>query len=101
MTFDWNRPLTKAEMEAMRRAAGIDPRASRYEHKVRQGFWPRFRRIAGRVPFAEDVLAAFLCATDSRTPFRVRATLFAALVYFLWPSNIVPRLAIAVGLFDE
>lgn len=94
MADDWNKPLTKAEMEAIRNAAGN-------EKRVRDGFWEKFRRIARHVPFAEDILAAYYCATDTGTSFRVRAMLFAALVYFLWPTNIIPRVAIAIGLFDE
>lgn len=94
MTDEWNRPLTKQEMDAIRHATGN-------EKKVREGFWQKFRRIARHVPFAEDILAAYYCATDPRTSFRVRAMLFAALVYFFWPTNIIPRVAIAVGLFDE
>ncbi len=94
-------PLTKEEMDAMRRAEGVDPRAARSEHRVREGFWRRFMRVARHIPFAEDVLAAFYCATDPTTPFQVRAVLFAALAYFLWPSSFIPRLAIAAGLLDE
>jgi len=101
---DWNRPLTKAEMDAIRVASGGirgEHQDARNEQKVRENFWSKFRRVAQHIPFAEDVLGAFFCATDPATPLRVRAVLFAALVYFLWPSSFIPRLAIAAGLFDE
>jgi uncharacterized membrane protein YkvA (DUF1232 family) len=101
MPDDWNRPLTKAEMDAIRRAAGVEPSASRNERKVRANFWARFAKVARHIPFAEDVLAAFYCATDTKTPLQVRAVLFAALVYFLWPSSLIPRLALTIGLLDE
>jgi uncharacterized membrane protein YkvA (DUF1232 family) len=101
MPEDWNRPLTRAEMDAIRLAAGVEPRAARNERKVRANFWARFTKIARHIPFAEDVLAAFYCATDPKTPVSVRAVLFAALVYFLWPSSFIPRLAISLGLIDE
>ena len=103
----WNNPLSKAEMDAMRDAEGVRRTlrafrpGGRNERNVRERFWPRFRAIARHVPFAQDVLAAFFCATDPRTPLRVRAILFAALVYFLWPGSAIPRFAIAIGLLDE
>src|SRR5882724_2163012 len=94
------RPLTKAEMAAIR-AATAEPGETRHERRVRAEFWTRFWALAKHLPFAEDVLAAFYCATDPQTPLRVKAMLFAALVYVLWPANVVPRVAIALGLFDE
>jgi uncharacterized membrane protein YkvA (DUF1232 family) len=96
---DWNRPLTKAEMAAIR-AAAAEPGESA-ERRIRSQFWVRFRRIARHVPYAEDVLAAFYCATDPLTPLRVKAVLFAGLAYLLWPTNLVPRVAIALGVIDE
>lgn len=98
---DWERPLTKSEMDAIRGVLADPARHRRNEQRVRDGFWQRFRRIAGHIPFAVDVLAAFYCATDPNTSFRVRAILFAALVGFLWPSSFIPRLAFAVGILDE
>ena len=97
---DWNRPLTKAEMAAVR-AAAAEPGESAAERRIRSQFWPRFKRIARHVPYAEDVLAAFYCATDPLTPLRVKAVLFAGLAYLLWPTNLVPRVAIALGVIDE
>ena len=38
------------------------------EAKVRAGFWAKARKTLGRVPFSEDVVAAFHCATDGATP---------------------------------
>ncbi len=42
---------------------------------VQDGFWTKARRTLGRIPFTEDAVAAFYCATDSATPMPVRATL--------------------------
>src|SRR5690606_13304528 len=65
-------------------------RFSRDRLTVERGFWPKFRRVARRIPFAEDLLAAYYAAIDPKTPFSVRATLFGALAYFVMPADLIP-----------
>jgi len=71
------------------------------QQRVREGFWKKFRRVATRLPFANDLAAAWFCATDPTTPFRVRATLFGALAYFVMPFDVVPDLLAVVGFTDD
>ncbi|TCT11703.1 uncharacterized membrane protein YkvA (DUF1232 family) [Tepidamorphus gemmatus] len=75
--------------------------AAANERRVRGGFWPKLRRHAARLPFAHDLVAAWYCATDPATPFRVRAVLFGALAYFVIPVDTVPDLLAVVGLSDD
>ena len=42
---------------------------------------------ARNIPFAEDAVAAYFCAFDTNTPFRVRAMLMGALAYFVMPID--------------
>ena len=63
---------------------------TRNEATVRRGFWEKARRTLGRVPFTEDAVAAFYCATDSATPLAIRATLLGALAYFVLPESHAP-----------
>jgi uncharacterized membrane protein YkvA (DUF1232 family) len=74
---------------------------TRHERIVRAHFWKRFLTIAGRVPFAEDIGAAYFCAIDPTTPGRVRGILLAALAYFLLPWDIIPTFFIAIGLMGD
>ena len=74
---------------------------ARNEQRVRSGFWPKLAKVLARVPFAEDVVAAFYCATDSRTPMRVKAILFAALGYFVLPIDTIPDVLLGVGFTDD
>src|SRR5690606_13305180 len=46
------RPLTREEMQAMRRAA-------RDEESVTRRFWKALRRVAANTPFAEDLVAVY------------------------------------------
>ncbi len=71
------------------------------EEKVRRDFWPKFRVFASQLPFAEDVAAAYFCATDSKTPLKVRGTLLAALAYFILPTDFVPDILALVGFTDD
>jgi uncharacterized membrane protein YkvA (DUF1232 family) len=71
------------------------------EAVVREGFWRKVRQTLGRVPFTEDAVAAFQCATDSTTPLPIRATLFGALAYFIMPFDVVPDFIFGLGYTDD
>ena len=60
------------------------------ERKVRRDFWAKLKRVAGMVPFVEDLVAAYYCALDPATPMRVRGMLLAALAYFILPADVIP-----------
>jgi len=71
------------------------------EKRVRAQFWSKMRAFAGRIPFSEDLAAAYFCATDNKTPLKVRGTLLAALAYFILPADLVPDFFVAVGFSDD
>jgi len=74
---------------------------SRNEKLVRERFWLKMRRFAGRIPFAEDVAAAYFCAVDPKTPTRVRAILLAAAAYFIIPTDLIPDFIAGLGFSDD
>jgi uncharacterized membrane protein YkvA (DUF1232 family) len=71
------------------------------EHRVRTGFWPKLQTHLARLPFAEDVVTAYLCATDKATPLNVKATLFGALAYFILPVDVIPDVILGLGFTDD
>ena len=71
------------------------------EERVRAGFWSTLRRAVRQIPFAEDVVAAYYCALDARTPAKVRWTLLAALAYFVSPVDLVPDVLPVIGFGDD
>jgi len=75
--------------------------AQAHEARIRQGFWQKARSTMGKVPFTEEAVAAFHCATDSATPLRIRAILFGALAYFILPFDIVPDFILGLGYTDD
>jgi uncharacterized membrane protein YkvA (DUF1232 family) len=69
--------------------------------KVKAGFWAKIRRTMGRIPFAEDAVAAYYCAIDPETPMRVKALLLAALAYFILPMDVIPDFFALIGYNDD
>ena len=88
------RPLSQAEMDAMRRAA-------RDEAGVLSDAWAMLRRIGRRLPFAQDALAAYYCAIDPQTDRRVKLTLAGALAYFVMPVDLMPDFLPLLGFTDD
>lgn len=88
------RLLTKEEMDAMRRAA-------RDEASISRKFWGALKRVANNVPFAEDLVAAFLCAKDPFTSPKVRYMLLGALGYFILPVDALPDILPLIGFSDD
>lgn len=89
-----NRPKDPLDVEI------IGPQEQR-EDKVRAGFWPTFRKAAARIPFSDEVVAAYYCALDPNTPNKVRMTLLAALAYFVVPLDMVPDFIVGFGFGDD
>ena len=71
------------------------------EASVRAGFWRTFRKAAGQVPFAEDLVAAYYCALDPETPGKSKAVLLGALAYFIMPLDAIPDVLAFVGFSDD
>lgn len=88
------RPFTREEMQAMRRAA-------RDEESVKGAFWRSLKRVARNVPFAEDLIASYYCATDPATPRRVKYILFGALGYFILPTDAISDFLPFIGFTDD
>ena len=74
---------------------------SRKEELVRKSFWSTVKKALKAIPFMEDVVAAYYCALDPNTPFRVRATLIGALAYFVMPLDVIPDFILALGFTDD
>ncbi len=71
------------------------------EALVNQGFWDKLRKTLGQVPFIEDALAAYYCATDGKTPIYVKAVLMGALAYFIVPYDVIPDFIPGLGFTDD
>lgn len=82
--------------------AGVDNTTlERRDRKVRAEFWEKFRKVAGLIPFADDLVAAYYCAIDAQTPARVRGMLLGALAYFILPIDAIPDFIFGFGYTDD
>lgn len=68
---------------------------------VRRRFKAKFKRFASRLPFAEELLAAYYCAFDRETPRHVQLSLLGALAYFVLPFDFMPDLLPMLGFTDD
>lgn len=74
---------------------------ARNTRTVERGFWKKLLRLAGQIPFAEDLAAAYFCAVDPKTPTRVKGVLLAALAYFVIPTDFIPDFVAGLGFTDD
>jgi uncharacterized membrane protein YkvA (DUF1232 family) len=68
---------------------------------VRRRFWIKLKRVVAKLPFAEDLLAAYYCAFDKQTPRHVQAALLGAIAYFILPFDFVPDMLPMLGFTDD
>ena len=64
-------------------------------------FWRKLKRVAARLPFAADLVAAWYCAMDRDTPAHVRAVLLGAVAYFILPTDVLPDFVAGLGFTDD
>ena len=91
-TFDSR--FSKDEMAAIRAAL-------RDEQRFGQRLFALLRKVARQAPFSEDILSAWFCARDPKTPARVRYVLMAALGYFVLPIDAIPDFLPLIGFTDD
>lgn len=73
----------------------------RQRKRTKRKLIPKLLRVAGRIPFADDLAAAYYCAIDADTPMKVKLVLFAALGYFVLPIDAVPDVVTGLGFTDD
>jgi uncharacterized membrane protein YkvA (DUF1232 family) len=84
-------------------SVGFEPadRLAQDRESVRRRFWAKFKQVAAKLPFAEDLLSAYYCAFDRQTPRHVQAALLGALAYFILPFDFVPDMLPVLGFTDD
>ena len=80
---------------------GANTGRARGQARMQRDFWRKAARVAARLPFAEDLLAAYYCAFDRATPMHVKAALLGALAYFVLPFDFVPDILPFLGFTDD
>ena len=84
-------------------SAGFEPadRLAEDRESVRKRFWIKLKKVAAKLPFTEDLLAAYYCAFDKQTPRHVQAALLGAIAYFILPFDFIPDMLPVLGFTDD
>ncbi|MEZ5946661.1 MAG: YkvA family protein [Hyphomonas sp.] len=77
------------------------PRSIERDARTATGLVPKLLRVAGRIPFADDLAAAYFAAIDPKTPLKAKAVLFAAAAYFVTPLDLLPDFIAGLGFTDD
>ncbi|MEO0714502.1 MAG: YkvA family protein, partial [Pseudomonadota bacterium] len=94
-------PREIAKQAANPDAAQVPTVLERNRRTTRRRIVPKLMRVAGRVPFADDLAAAYYCALDPATPRKAKAVIFAALAYFVLPADAIPDVIAGFGFTDD
>lgn len=71
------------------------------EVRVSRGFWPKLRRTAARIPFADQLLSVWYAARDPATPTTAKGIMVGALAYFVLPTDAIPDIFAGIGFTDD
>ena len=71
------------------------------EVRVARGFWPKVRRTAARIPFADQLLSVWFAARDPQTPTTAKGIMLGALAYFVLPTDAIPDVFAGIGFTDD
>ena len=90
-------------MASSEHSVGFEPadRLAQDRDGVRRRFWIKFKQVVAKLPFADDLLAAYYCAFDRETPRHVQVALLGALAYFILPFDFVPDMLPVLGFTDD
>ncbi len=94
------KPITPDE--ALDPARALVPSVQRVnEVRVSKGFWPKLRRTASRIPFADQAVAVYYAARDPETPIAAKGIMLGALAYFVMPVDAIPDILAGIGFTDD
>jgi uncharacterized membrane protein YkvA (DUF1232 family) len=100
---DVNSPKGVGEaLDAIDPAKALAPATVRLNaQRVARGFWPKIRKVAAKIPFADDALSVWWCVRDPTTPAAAKGLMLAALAYFVLPTDVIPDMIVGLGFTDD
>lgn len=68
---------------------------------ILSAFPVKLNEYADKIPFLNQLFAVYYAIRDSRTPLKAKATLAAALAYFILPADLIPDFVAGFGFTDD
>lgn len=93
--WSWQQTASWQDFAALKR------RITGNEQGLRRKLWRLLLREVASLPFADQLLTAYYCAFDRRTPLYVKAILVGAILYFVVPDRFIPKNLPLVALADD
>ena len=94
------KPITPED--ALDPSRALTPSVQRVnEMRVSKGFWPKVRRTAARIPFADQLISVWFAARDPETPTAAKGIMLGALAYFVLPFDAIPDIFAGIGFTDD
>jgi uncharacterized membrane protein YkvA (DUF1232 family) len=69
--------------------------------KILSAFPQKLSATANKIPFKIQLTAAYYAIKDPNTSIKVKATLAAALAYFILPTDFFPDIIVGIGFTDD
>ncbi|MBI3736528.1 DUF1232 domain-containing protein [Candidatus Sumerlaeota bacterium] len=77
------------------------PREYRDEARLREQFWPKFKRVASKIPGAADILALYFYMNSDIAPLQHKISVMATIAYFIIPLDLIPDYLGLIGYTDD
>ena len=68
---------------------------------VEENLWEKLERVGKKISFAKDILALVKYMRDPLVSWHRKASVVAALIYFISPIDTIPDFAPLVGYLDD
>ena len=68
---------------------------------VNEKFLTKAKKLIGKIPFLQNSIELYYCATDENTENWVKVLSFSALAYFVIPFDAIPDLIPIMGYTDD
>lgn len=70
---------------------------------INENIWKKAKKGFGSFPYTTDLFAAYYCLTDTSNsaPLTPRLAAISAIIYFIWPLDVIPDIILGIGYADD
>lgn len=70
---------------------------------INANIWKKAKKGFGSFPYTTDLFAAYYCLSDtsSSAPLTPRLAVISAIIYLIWPLDVIPDIILGIGHADD